>query len=188
MTLMTLLSRVLGLVREQVRAHFLGTGWASDAYGIATLIPNLFRRLLAEGAMTAAFIPVFVEYMHGEKKRETQVFLSKFLTLLTLVAAAVTVIGILSTDWIIHAFFSSRFQEVDGKVELTIALTEWMWPYLFFVTIAAVLQAILNAHKVFGPSAFTPVLLNLAIIGSAVGFSDEFEDPSFGFILGFLIG
>ncbi len=188
MTIMTLLSRVLGLVREQVRAHFLGTGWASDAYGIATLIPNLFRRLLAEGAMTAAFVPVFVEYLHGEKKQETQLFLSKFLTLLTLVAAAVTVLGILTTDWIIGAFFSSRFHEVEGKVELTIALTEWMWPYLFFVTIAAVLQAILNAHKVFGPSAFTPVLLNLAIIGSAIGFSDQLEDPSFGFILGFLIG
>jgi putative peptidoglycan lipid II flippase len=188
MTLMTLLSRILGLVREQVRAHFLGTGWASDAYGIATLIPNLFRRLLAEGAMTAAFIPVFVEYMHGDKKHETQAFLSKFLTLLTLVAAAVTVLGILSTGWIIDTFFAGRFQEVPGKVELTIALTEWMWPYLFFVTLAAVLQAILNAHKVFGPSAFTPVLLNLAIIGCAVAFRDTFDDPAFGFILGFLVG
>ena len=188
MTVMTMVSRVLGLVREQVRAHFLGTSWASDAYGIATLIPNLFRRLLAEGAMTAAFIPVFVEYIQGKRNEETQAFLSKFLTLLTLVAALVTVIGILSTEWIIHSFFSSRFQEVDGKVELTIALTEWMWPYLFFVTIAAILQAVLNAHKIFGPSAFTPVLLNLAIIGCAVLLSDSFAHPSFAFIVGFLVG
>lgn len=188
MTLMTLMSRVLGLVREQVRAHLLGTGWASDAFGIATLIPNLFRRLLAEGAMTAAFIPVFVEYLHGDRKKETQAFLSKFLTLLTLVAALVTVVGIMSTGWIIDSFFASRFQDVPGKVQLTIGLTEWMWPYLFFVTIASVFQAILNAHKVFGPSAFTPVLLNLAIIACAVLFSDAFADPSYAFIVGFLVG
>ena len=80
MTVMTLLSRVLGLVREQVRAHFLGTGAASDAFGLATMLPNLFRRLFAEGAMTAAFIPVLVETMEKGKAAATREFLSKFIT------------------------------------------------------------------------------------------------------------
>ena len=187
MTVMTLLSRVLGLVREQVRAHFLGTGMASDAYGLATMIPNLFRRLLAEGAMTAAFIPVFIDYMKGEKWRETQAFLSKFLTLITLISAGLTVLGIVLTPWIIDVFFGS-LGEIEGKIALTVALTELMWPYLFFVTIASVLQAVLNAHKIFGPSAFTPVLLNVAIITCGVVLAEHLPDPSYGLIIGFLVG
>lgn len=188
MTVMTLVSRVLGLVREQVRAHYLGTGAASDAFGLATMIPNLFRRLVAEGAMTAAFIPVLVEYLAKGKEALTREFLSRFVTFLTLVVTLVTVIGVLATPWVIHTFFSSEFSKVDGKVELTIALTELMWPYLWFITLASVFQAILNAKKIFGPSAFTPVLLNLAIIGCGVLLSGAFEDPSYALVTGFLVG
>jgi len=188
MTAMTLLSRVLGLVREQVRAHYLGTGSASDAFGLASMLPNLFRRLFAEGAMTAAFIPVLVETMEKGKAAVTKEFLSKFVTFLSCVAILFSIAGLLATPWIIDTFFSSEFRKVEGKVELTVALTELMWPYLAFISIAALFQAILNAHKIFGPSAFTPVLLNLSIIGCGVAFADAFSDPAYGLVIGFLVG
>ena len=94
----------------------------------------------------------------------------------------------LSTPWIIETFFSAEFAKVDGKVQLTVALTELMWPYLAFVSIAALFQAVLNAHKIFGPSAFTPVLLNLAIIGCGVGLAEVFDSPAYGLVIGFLVG
>lgn len=188
MTAMTLVSRVLGLVREQVRAHYLGTGPASDAFGLAVLIPNLFRRLVAEGAMTAAFVPILAEYVRRGRDEETRAFLSRFFTLLTAAVAALTVLGVVLTPWIVETFFAAEFGQVPGKVALTIALTQVMWPYLFFVTIAAFLQAVLNTKKVFGPSAFTPVLLNLSIIVLGVALADVLPDPSYALAAGFLAG
>ena len=188
MTGMTLLSRVLGLVREQVRAVFLGTGAASDAFGLAVVIPNLFRRLLAEGAMTAAFIPVFAEYLQKGDEEDTRAFLSRFVTLLSCVATGLTILGVLLTPWLIETFFASEFQNVPGKVRLTIVLTQLMWPYLLFVSLAAALQAILNTHKIFGPSAFTPVLLNGAIIGCGIALAHVLPDPSYALVTGFLVG
>ena len=188
MTVMTLMSRVLGLVREQVRAHYLGTSASSDAFGLAVTLPNLFRRLLAEGAMTSAFLPVLAEYLQRGKEEETRVFLSRFVSLLSCVVVLFTLLGILITPWLIETFFSSEFQNVPGKVQLTIWLTQLMWPYLALVSLAAVIQAILNAHKIFGPSAFTPVLLNLAIVGCGIGLSSHLSDPAFGLVTGFLVG
>jgi putative peptidoglycan lipid II flippase len=187
MTLMTALSRVLGLVREQVRSFLLGTGMASDAFGIASIIPNLFRRLLAEGAMTAAFVPVFAEYRKEKTKEEMSLFLSRFMTLFTFLVTAVMLLGMWMTPWIIRTCFPG-FEQVDGKIELTIFLTWVMWPYLLFVSLAAIIQAILNSFRVFAPSAFTPVLLNLTIIGTAALFSTSFENPSFAFAWGFVLG
>jgi putative peptidoglycan lipid II flippase len=188
MTVMTLLSRVLGLVREQVRALYLGTGAASDAFGLAATIPNLFRRLLAEGAMTAAFVPVFAEYLKRGDEEETRAFLSRFVTLLTLVVVALAMLGILITPWLIETFFSSEFRNVPGKVQLTIWLTQLMWPYLALVSVAAVIQAILNTEKIFAPSAFTPVLLNASIIGCGIGLAYALPNPAYALVAGFLLG
>jgi len=188
MTVMTLVSRVLGLVREQVRAIYIGTGSASDAFGLATTIPNLFRRLFAEGAMTAAFVPIFTEHLTTRTAEETRRFLSRFVTLLTFAVTGFTVVAILVTPWLIDTFFASEFKNVPGKVALTIALTELMWPYLVLVSLAAVIQGVLNAQRIFGPSAFAPVLMNLAIIVGAVALADRFEDPSYALVIGFLAG
>ncbi|MFT7582559.1 MAG: putative peptidoglycan lipid II flippase [Myxococcota bacterium] len=187
MTAMTLISRVLGLVREQVRAGFLGIGAASDAFGVATMIPNLLRRLFAEGAMTAAFIPVLTEYLRRGDEEALRQFLSRFVTLLMVLVTGVSIFGVLVSPWLIGTFYAD-YESVPGKAPLTIILTQVMWPYLMFITFAAVLQAVLNAHKIFGPSAFTPVLLNLAIIGCAFGLSHLFPDPSYALVVGFLVG
>jgi len=186
-TALTFLSRILGLVREQIRGYYLGTGMSSDAFGLAATIPNLFRRLLAEGAMTAAFVPVFTGYLKKENRKELLGFFSSFITLLTFVTTLVCVAGILLADVLVETFFA-RFGEVEGKLELTVTLTQVMFPYLLFVTLAAIIQAVLNSFKVFAPSAFTPVLLNLFIVLAAVGLNGLFPDPSYAFAAGFLAG
>jgi len=187
MTLMTALSRVLGLVREQVRSYYLGTGMASDAFGIASVLPNLLRRLFAEGAMTAAFVPVFADYRKNHTREELNLFLSRFVTLLTFAVTGVTLVAFAITPWLIETFFPG-FGVGTEKSELTALLTRVMWPYLILVSLAAVAQAILNSYRIFAPSAFTPVLLNLTIIGVVMGFHDSFESPAMAFAWGFVGG
>ena len=187
-TVLTFLSRILGLVREQVRGYYLGTGSSSDAFGLAATIPNLFRRLLAEGAMTAAFIPVFTGHVNRGDRKELLGFFSNFLSLFTFVTTLVCVLGIVCSPWLIETFFASGFGKVEGKVALTIVLTQVMFPYLLIVSLAAVFQAVLNSFNIFTPSAFTPILLNLSIIILAALLHDVFPDPSYAFATGFLVG
>jgi len=187
MTVLTFASRVLGLVREQVRGYYLGTGTGADAFGLGSTLPNLFRRLLAEGAMTAAFVPVFTGYKEKKTREELINFLSSFLTLLTCVATAVCLLGIVLADWIVPAFFPG-FGSVEGKLALTVVITQITFPYLLLVTLAALAQAVLNTFGRFGPSAFTPILLNLSIILAAYLLHDSFPDPSYAFAVGFVIG
>jgi len=187
-TLLTFLSRILGLVREQVRGYYLGTGTSSDAFGLAATIPNLFRRLLAEGAMTAAFIPVFTGYVKKGDRKALSAFFSNFISLFTFITTVVCLLGVVYADVVVHTFFSTGFGKVEGKLALTILLTRIMFPYLLLVSLAAIIQAVLNSFKVFAPSAFTPVLLNLCIILGAVLFQDHFPDPSYAFAAGFLVG
>lgn len=186
-TVVTFISRLLGLVREQVRGYYLGTGTSSDAFGLASTIPNLFRRLLGEGAMTAAFVPVFTGYQKQEDRCQLLDFLSAFVSLFTFVTTLVCVAGIILSPWIVRTFFSG-FDDVEGKVALTIILTQIMFPYLVLICLAAVVQAVLNSFNIFSPSAFTPVLMNLAIIVVAPLTCDLFPDPAYGFAAGFLVG
>lgn len=186
-TALTMLSRILGLVREQVRSYYLGTSMASDAFGIATLLPNLLRRLFAEGAMTAAFVPVFAELRRKSSPDELNLFLSRFFTILTAVVTAVSVLGIVSSSYLVPMLFPG-FAEVPGKTALTVALAQITWPYLAFVSVAAIVQGVLNSHRIFGPSAFTPVLLNLVTIGIVVVSAHRFLDPAHAFAWGFVAG
>lgn len=186
-TALTFVSRILGLVREQVRGYYLGTGTGSDAFGLAATIPNLFRRLFAEGAMTAAFVPVFTGYIKGEDRGEMRRFLSAFVTLFALFLAGFTALMIVLSPWVVRTFFPG-FGLVPGKLALTITLTQLMFPYLFLVSLAAVAQAVLNSFRVFAPSAATPILLNLSIIGATVALHDRFPDPSYALATGFLLG
>ncbi len=188
MTSMTILSRVLGLVREQVRGYYLGTGAASDAFGLASTIPNLFRRLFAEGAMTAALVPVYISELKKGDRENLHRFLASFMTLFAVFMLAFTVLMMVLTPVFIPAFFGEGFDAVPGKTAMTTDLTLIMFPYLFFVSLAAVVQGVLNSHKVFMPSAFTPVLLNLFIIGSAVLLHSWFPNAAYALAVGFLLG
>ncbi|NOZ00694.1 MAG: murein biosynthesis integral membrane protein MurJ, partial [Deltaproteobacteria bacterium] len=188
MSILTILSRILGLVREQVRGYYIGTGMESDAFGIASTIPNMLRRLFAEGAMTAAFVPVFTGLKTDADRERLSRFYSGFMTLFLILMAFVTLMGVLAAAPLVTHVFAGRFEDVPGKVDLTISLTQVMFPYLFFVAIAAIVQATLNSFGVFGPSAFAPVLLNGANIAVVVLFSDRFPNAAWALAAGFLLG
>lgn len=183
-----MISRVLGLFREQLRAIFLGTGASSDAFGLAVMLPNLFRRLLGEGQMTAAFLPTLVERIRKDEKKAVRQFFSDFLGIFSFVVTLVVLIGILLTPGLIDTFFADGFARDHAARDLTVRLTTIMFPYLGLVTVAAILQAALQAHNLFWPSAITPILLNICIIGCAILLKDTFSDPAYAFSVGFLVG
>ena len=189
MSVITMGSRILGLVRELVRAHLLGTSLASDAFGIAFQIPNLLRRLLAEGAMSAGFIPVLTELRekHGDEKGFE--FARRYFNLALLIMTLVTSLGALGAGLIVSLFVLLSGQDISEEARaLTESLTVVMFPYIGFVSLAAIAQGILNTFRIFWVSAFTAVLLNICIIASAIGFSHLLDEPAYGFAIGVLIG
>jgi len=188
MSLVTMLSRVLGLFREQARAYFLGTGAGADAFGIAFMIPNLFRRLVGEGAMTAAFVPVFTRMIDRENRQELWDFANRFFLLLSAILAAITVVGILASGVLVRHVFARGFVEDVGKTDLTVSLTRWMFCYLLFISLAALIQGMLNCFGRFVVPAFTPILLNLSVIGAAFLLGHAMEQPAYAFAVGVMVG
>jgi putative peptidoglycan lipid II flippase len=183
----TLLSRIFGLFRDMIQANYMGTGRGMDAFTIAYTIPNLLRRLTGEGAMTAAFIPVFTQQKKEKSREELWKFAHYFFFDLTVVMALITVLGILFAPFLVR-LISIGFKDVAGKWDLTINLTRFMFPYIFLISLAALAMAILNSfHKFFVP-AFTPVLFNLSIITIASLFAGRAEEPSYVFAAGVVIG
>lgn len=166
---MTLFSRIAGLVREMTKAAFLGTSHSADAFAVAFMIPNLLRRLFAENSISVAFIPTFREMLLNDKETETRKFLCATLTLLSFLTSLIVIIGMLLTPFIVPFFFKTRENSLLLEASL---LTRIMFPYLFFISIAALLQGILNGKKIFLPSAFTPILFNLIVILSTVLFKN----------------
>lgn len=183
----TLLSRIFGLFRDMIQANYMGTGTRMDAFTIAYTIPNLLRRLTGEGAMTAAFIPVFTQQKKEKSKEELWKFAHYFFFDLSVIMALITVLGVLFAPVLVK-IISIGFKDVAGKWDLTITLTRFMFPYIFLISLAALAMAILNSfHKFFVP-AFTPVLFNLSIITIAVIFAGRAEEPSYIFAAGVVVG
>jgi len=177
---LTLVSRVLGLMREMTKAAFMGTTTLSDAFTVAFMIPNLLRRLFAENSISVAFIPTFRRYVERESRAETEAFLSAMFTFLSFVTSVTVVIGILATPLIIP-FFGTGTPE-------TVFLTRIMFPYLAIISIAAFFQGILNGIKVFSPSGFTPILFNVIIIASTWLLAPVLGNPARAMALGVLLG
>lgn len=187
MTLPTALSRILGYFRDMLQAKFLGTGLGMDAFTIAYQIPNLLRRLTAEGAMTAAFIPVFTQERKEKSRQELWDFANVFFYDLTLILTVMTVLGIVFSPFLVK-IISLGYGKIPGKWELTIVLTKIMFPYIFLISLAALAMAILNSFRKFFVPAFTPVLFNLAVIIAALLFAGESEEPAYIFAVGVVIG
>jgi putative peptidoglycan lipid II flippase len=153
-SLITIISRILGYVRDQRIALLLGTTISADAYALAYRIPNLFRRLVAEGSMTASFIPVFTGYMREKSKEEVWDFANRLFWTLALVAAVITVLGMVFSPSVVHVFSGKN---VAG--DQAVHLNRIIFPYLFFISMAALAMGILNCFHVFGLPAATPVVL-----------------------------
>lgn len=187
MAAMTLLSRVTGYFRDGIQAVILGAADSSDAFIVAYRIPNLLRRLVGEGAMTAAFVPVFTELEARESREEVWRFSSQFFTTLALALALLAGLGVLFAPWIVKGM-AYGFTGIEGKEALTVHLTRVMFPYLFFIGLSALQMAILNSLGRFALPAFTPVLLNLTIIAAALGLSGRLAEPADAFAWGVLAG
>ena len=188
MAFFTILSRIAGLAREVVRAHYLGTSMIADAFTIAFMIPNLFRRLVGEGAMTAAAVPVMMDEMKSGGVARLNEVVNAFFTLFTFILTGLCLIFILGASLWVEGIFARGFADDAVKMALTVELTQYMFFYLLFIGLAAVLQSVLNSFKIFGPSSFTPILLNLAIILCAMLLSDYFSSPVYAFVIGVMIG
>jgi len=181
LSLLTLVSRVLGLVREMVKARFLGTTALSDAFSVAFLLPNLFRRLCAEGSIAVAFIPVFKEHLLENDREKIKEFLSCMITFLSFFVTLIVMAGILAAPFLVRIFGVEEFDE-------TVLLTRIMFPFLAFISLAALFQGILNSLHIFTPSGLAPILLNIVTIICAYALSPYMANPARAMSIGILIG
>jgi putative peptidoglycan lipid II flippase len=159
----TLLSRVLGLVREQVFAAFLGAGLYADAFMAAFRIPNLVRDLFAEGALSAAFVPTYARTLARDGLPAAHRLASRLLTFLAVVLGLLVLLGLLFAEPLVR-LLAPGFETVPGKLEATVVLTRVMLPFLPLVSFAAVAMGMLNAHERYGAPALAPAVFNVASI------------------------
>jgi len=183
----TLLSRILGFVRDMVLARLFGAGAAADAFFVAYRIPNLLRELFAEGSMSAAFIPVFSEYLTKRTKRDAWELASAAFTTLLTILTGVCLLGILAAPWIV-SLIAPGFSGNAERQALTVLLTRIMFPYLLFIGLAALAMGVLNSVRSFAAPAFSPVLFNIAIIASAFLLAPLFAEPILAVAVGVVIG
>src|SRR2546422_736554 len=183
----TLLSRIFGFARDMVLARLFGAGLAADAFFVAYRIPNLLRELFAEGSMSAAFIPVFSEYLTKRTKRDAWELASAAFTTLLTVLIGVCLLGILAAPWIVK-LIAPGFSDNPEREALTTMLTRIMFPYLLCIGLAALAMGVLNSVRSFAAPAFSPVLFNIAIIASAFLLAPLFAEPILAVAFGVVVG
>lgn len=183
----TLLSRLTGLLRDMVVGYLFGAGGAADAFFVAFRIPNLLRRLTAEGALTAGFIPVFTDYLTHQGKDEAFRAARIIFTFAVLSLGALTVLGVLFAEPLMRLFAPGFLADAE-KFTLTVFLTRLMFPYLLFVSLVALAMGVLNTLRHFMAPALSPVLLNLAIVLCALALSPFLGEPVASLGYGVLLG
>ncbi|MBI5937581.1 MAG: murein biosynthesis integral membrane protein MurJ [Betaproteobacteria bacterium] len=173
---MTLLSRILGFVRDAVIARAFGAGAATDAFFVAFKLPNLLRRLFAEGAFSQAFVPVLAEYKNKRGIEATHILVNKVATALFLVLVVVAGLGILAAPLVVLAS-APGFLATPDKFDLTVDLLRIVFPYILFISLTSLAAGVLNTYSRFNLPAFTPVLLNVAMILAATVAAPWFDPP-----------
>ena len=173
---MTMFSRVLGFARDAIVARIFGAGMATDAFFVAFKLPNLLRRIFAEGAFSQAFVPILAEYKSKQGEDATRVFVSYVSGLLTLALAVVTVLGMLAAPWVIMVT-APGFADTADKFQLTTQLLRVTFPYILLISLASLAGAILNTWNRFSVPAFAPTFLNISMIGFALFGAPYFHPP-----------
>ena len=173
---MTLLSRILGFARDFFIARAFGAGLATDAFFVAFRIPNLLRRLFAEGAFSQAFVPVLSEYRNRSSPEETRGLVDAVSSLLFLALLVATAIGVAAAPLVIYAS-APGFAASPEKFALTVELLRITFPYILFISLVALAAGVLNTWNRFAVPAFTPVLLNLSFIVGALFLAPYFDPP-----------
>jgi len=194
---MTLISRVLGLVRDIVIANVMGASAAADVFFFANKIPNFLRRLFAEGAFAQAFVPVLSEYQELDEKnnsQETKRLIAQVSGTLGVIVSLVTLFGMIASPVLVALFgfgwFLDWVNDAPGgeKFELASSLLKITFPYLWFISFTALAGAVLNTLGRFAASSFTPVLLNVCIILMAIYGSEYFDNPAYVLAWGVFLG
>jgi putative peptidoglycan lipid II flippase len=191
---MTLISRVLGLVRDVVIATLVGAGVNADVYFFANRIPNFLRRLFAEGAFAQAFVPVLTEVKEKHGDDEVRELIAKVAGTLGVIVTLITLFAVIASPLIVMVFGTGWFLDWvsggpdAGKFEMASVLLKITFPYLFFITFVALSGAVLNTYNKFAVAAFTPVFLNIAIIVCAITLRDTFSDPAYALAIGVFLG
>ncbi|MGL6070308.1 murein biosynthesis integral membrane protein MurJ [Craterilacuibacter sp.] len=172
----TLVSRILGFVRDAIIARVFGAGFATDAFFVAFKLPNLLRRVFAEGAFSQAFVPVLAEYRRNKTEDETRAFLADISGLLGMVLIVVTLLGMLIAPWIIWVSAPGFAKEAD-KFALTVDLLRITFPYILFISLSSLAGSVLNTWRQFSVPAFTPTLLNVSFIACSLLLAPYFDPP-----------
>ena len=183
---LTLVSRVLGLVRETLVASVYGAGPLTDAFFVAFRLPNMLRRLFAEGAFTQAFIPVLAQSQQ-ESPQETRRVLDAVATMLFWVLTVVVAVGVVTAPGLVWLVASGLRQDAEN-FGIAVLMTRWMFPYILLISLVALAAAILNLSKRFAAPAFAPVLLNVSIILAALFLGRFFDPPVLALCAGVMIG
>lgn len=185
----TLLSRISGLARDILIARAFGASPLTDAFWVAFRIPNLLRRLFAEGAFAQAFVPILGAARNERSETEVRTLLDRVALLLTLVLMTITLIGIIAAPWVVTAM-ASGMRSADRASEFGAAvwMTRVMFPYILCMSLIAFASGILNTWRRFAVPAFTPVLLNLFMIGSCVWLAPRMDIPIYALAIGVMAG
>ncbi len=183
----TLSSRILGFFRDIILANIFGTGMKADCFFVALKIPNLFRDLVGEGATNSAVVPVLSEYHQKKERKEFWQFVAVIFLWAFLILSFLTMIGVLMAPFLIRVIAPGFLDDLE-KFSLTVQLTRMMFPYLIFIGLVAYSMAILYTFRLFLVPAFSPCLLNIAMITSAVLAASTMPEPIYGLAIGVLAG
>jgi len=182
----TLLSRVLGFIRDILLARVLGAGLLADAFFVAFKLPNFFRRMFAEGTLTVALVPVLAdERQRGEAAAHD--FLNALAGLLLAALLTFTILGMLGMPLLLY-IFAPGFHDEPERWQQTLNLARWMFPYMAIISLAAMSWAVLNTYRRFAVAAASPALLNVAMIFAAVVLAPSMENPALALAIGVLLG
>ena len=173
----TLLSRISGFVRDVLMANLIGASWLSDAFFVAFKLPNFFRRLFAEGAFNAAFIPSFSAILTEQGRDAALKFAGEVMSVLLLVLLVLNAIFIIFMPWI-TPLFAPGFTDTPEKFNLTVALSQITFPYILFISLVSLLGGVLNSMGKFAAPAASPILLNLCMIGGMLWLNDISATPA----------
>jgi len=183
---MTLVSRVLGLVRDIVFARYFGATIVMDAFIVANRIPNMLRRFFAEGAFSQGFVPVMAQYRARNDHAQARQLVDAVAGTLGLGLFVITLIGVVAAPLLV-LMVAPGFVGDDGRFDLASAMTRFTFPYLFFVSLTAFAGGILNTYGRFAAPAFTPVILNVVLIASAMWLSPHLAEPGMALAYGVLL-
>lgn len=185
-SLMTIISRILGLLREIVIFTSFGPSLHLDAFIIAFRIPNFLRRIFAEGSFSQSFVPILTDYKENRSFRSVQILVNQVATVLSIVLLFITIIGVISAPFLLLAFTPGYINEPD-KQALSIRLLEITFPYILFISLTAFASSVLNTYKQFTVPAITPVFLNISLILCAVYLAPNMEEPIIALAIGVFI-